>query len=219
MAKNLIILSLFAALLLFGCLGAGEVTEEEKEAPAGDGAPPTGDGAPPTEDGDGAPPTEDGDGVIDFAGLDYAAVMALSVPIECDITTYVDGEPITVKLYAKGENEIRKEYVPKDMEDIDCPKFVWITKDNNIYMCCEGGDFLPDSTCDCFAFICEEDEEPAEAGAASGYTALDLGDVPATQVSCWPWLYDPSKFQVPGKACTMDEYIQEMTGGAYDYDY
>ncbi len=215
MAKNIIILSLVFAFLIFGCLGAGEA----EEGPAG--APPAGDGQPPAEEGqppaEGAPPAEDG---VDFTGLDYAGAVALGVPIECDITTYMDGETTTVKLYAKGENEIMYELVPEDTED--CAKFIWINKNYDVYVGCEGGYYPPETTCNWLLIAtAAEEEEPAtgEAGATGAYESPDLGDVPPTQMSCIPWIYDASKFQTPGKVCTFDDLMQEYTGGAYgDYE-
>ena len=149
--------------------------------------------------------------------MDYAAILALGVPVECDITIFENGEQSTIKFYAKGEGEMRQEYTQKATEGYECSKFVWINKANDIYLCCEGGDLLPNSTCDCLFFECKEGEEPTEAGAAEGYSAPGLAGVPSTQISCRPWLYDPSKFQAAGRVCTMDEYIQEMMQAAYDY--
>ncbi|MBU0532917.1 hypothetical protein KKB44_05490 [Candidatus Micrarchaeota archaeon] len=44
----------------------------------------------------------------------------------------------------------------------------------------------------------------------------DFEDVPSEDISCVPWIYDASKFQTSGKACTMDDYIDEMMA-AYEY--
>lgn len=216
MAKNIIILSLVFAFLIFGCLGAGEAEEGPPGAPpAGDGQPPAEDGQPPAE---GPPPA---DGGVDFAGLDYAGAVALGVPIECDITTYMDGESTTVKLYAKGENEIMYELVPEDPED--CAKFIWINKDYNVYVGCEGGHYPPETTCNwlLIAAAADEEEPTGEMEAPGAYESPALENVPSTQISCRPWLYDASKFQTSGKVCTFEDLMQEMTGGAYgDYsDY
>lgn len=209
MTRNLIILSLIVGFLIFGCAGPAE----EGGPPAGPPVTPPGDGAqPPAEE---PPPAEDG---IDFAGLDYASLTALGVPVECDITTQVEGETTQVKLYAKGEDEIRQEF---EAGELDCSKFVVIHKPNAMYMGCPGEYYPPESTCNWLVMEFEESEEPVEpTGDMTGatYAAPELGDVPSTQISCRPWIYDASKFQAPGKTCTMEEFMQEIMGD-YDYDF
>lgn len=59
-------------------------------------------------------------------------------------------------------------------------------------------------------------EENATESETVTMSEPDFEDVPSEDISCVPWIYDASKFQTSGKACTMDDYIDEMMA-AYEY--
>ncbi|MBD3210622.1 hypothetical protein GF318_04550 [Candidatus Micrarchaeota archaeon] len=224
MMKNAAILSIVFALLLFGCAapeqqGEGPAAGEEQAGEAEDnatGPSETGDGVSDSDTGDEDGAGQEPDSGVDLTGLDYAAVMALGIPVQCDITTTQDGETTDVKLYANGENEIRWESEMEGMEE--CGKFVYILKNNKVYFGCEGSKFPPGSTCDWLTMESEAGDGGEPSGDMGGMTVdtPEFEDVPSTQISCLPWIYDSSMFATPGKVCTMEDYMQEAMDG-YEY--
>ncbi len=195
MTRHAIILSLVFAFLLFGCAGPSET------APAGvQGQVPADTGvAPAAQDATGAPPSE---GAPDLTNLAYAELVALGVPIQCDVVTIVDGETVNTKMYMKGEDEIRIESMSTQP---DCPKVISIFTEDVMYVGCEGQQILPDLGCDWMKFEAEEETSATESAPV---TASDLEDLPPTSYSCQPWIYDSSKFTASGKACTMEDIMQ-----------
>ena len=120
-------------------------------------------------------------------------------------------ETMTYKMYIDGQN-VRWE--SSDVEGMeDCSKIVYVATDTTVALGCEGGNYPPGSSCNWLILSAgSETEEPTETDMDS-YSSPEFGDVPAAQISCKPWISDSSKFSTPGKACTMDEYMDEVMAG------
>jgi hypothetical protein len=224
------VMLLFAiGILLFGCTSPPTPPsggQKNITAPAGGGGTEGGAAGPGEGGGNGQPGTGNGEagaggpaggngGQVgggaagDYAGKDYATLAALGVPLQCDITITYQGKTTTAKLYMKGSEEIREEVSTTD--SVDCAKTIVILKDKKMYLGCEEGDLF--GTCKWMEFNLTEGETQPSGGAAGTYESPDLTDVPATQISCLPWIYDASKFIPSGKVCTMEDLLGGYPGG------
>jgi hypothetical protein len=226
MKNKFIILTVIFGLLLAGC------TSQESPAPSapadntqpsgttGTGTQDTGTSDTPsdTTNGTSDDSTSDTSGTgtsgssgDDFSGLDYGAAMALGLPGECDITTESEGKTFQVKVYFDGAGNARSE-MPMDEAETGCAKFIVIQKTGKIYIGCDTTKYPPGTDCDWMMMASE-----AEAGTSSMESEIDFGggsfdtdysDVPASKISCKPWVLDNSKFQASGKACTISDLMQ-----------
>lgn len=205
--KGLILLSFLSALLVFGCISTSETTEE--------GAP----GAPAEEGTEGEETTteeetteEPEEEAVDLTGLDFAAIMALGIPVECDIEYAYLGKPTTYKLYmdSQGDSSIRIPLDESTAMGTNCSAMLVMTKEDAVYMGCEDQKYYMSEVCDWVSWdIPEEGEETGEVTQMSD-PAEDLGEIPPAQIDCRPWVYDASKFAMPGTVCTSEEYLDEM---------
>ncbi len=231
MKNKFILLTVIFGLLLAGC------TSQEPSAPSapadttqdsGTGGAASSDtgtsdtsGDTSTGTGDSSSDTSEpedtgtsGSGGNDFSGLDYGAAMALGLPGECDITTESEGQTYQVKVYFDGAGNARSE-MPMEDEETGCDKFIVIQKTGKIYIGCENSKYPPGTDCDWMMMASE-----AEAGTSSMESEIEFGgssvstdysDVPASKISCKPWVLDSSKFQASGKACTIQDLMQGYT--------
>lgn len=142
----------------------------------------------------------------------YAQLIGLGVPLQCDITSTSSGAPVTSKLYMKGEGEMRIETPMEGQQaSTGCTKSIFIMKGTTSYVGCEGGSMFSGTSCD---WLMMESEPSAGGGTAGGaYEAPDYSNVPSTQISCVPWVYDASKFMPSDSTCT----LQDLMGGQYQY--
>ncbi|MFH1684668.1 MAG: hypothetical protein ABH983_00015 [Candidatus Micrarchaeota archaeon] len=215
MKHMLIILTLIIGLMVFGCTSTPNAQDTPSVPPAGDdegSGVPAASGEPsdqptvPEETTPEEPAEPSGD---NFAGLDYDGVLALGLPAECDVTMATGQETMSYKMYIDGQN-VRWESSDMDMED--CSKVVYVATDNAVAIGCEGGNYPPGSSCNWLVMSDEGESEPTETEMGD-YSSPEFGGVPAAQISCKPWIPDSSKFSTPGKACTMDDYMDEMMAG------
>lgn len=223
MNNKFILLALIFGLVLAGCTG--------QQAPPSDttGTQPSGtvgagdngtmgeaqgeamdEGESMTETGGETVETGDSGGNA-FSGLNYAGIMGLGLPGKCDITSTYQGETTQVTVYLDGTGNARTES-PVDDPAIDCSKFVIIQLDKTIYIGCEGEKYPPGTECDWMMMESEEEGESSmqtevDVGSGGGFST-DYSDVPASQISCVPWVPDSSKFQAPGKACTITDLME-----------
>ncbi len=223
MAGKIVIVLLLAGLLFFGCTGPSESKEV---------SPPTGsvsnDSAPEVEEpssgetSDGATDSEPEEeqptgGTDELAGKTYEELSALGVPLECDTSVSYEGTATMSKIYMKGEL-VRIETPISDSQST-CDDLVYITKDNAAYMGCEDGSIFGDveSFADCNWLEFSDVEGSAAGDDEHGYSyQVTTPDLKSTaEVSCKPWIYDPSKFDTPGKVCNMEDMMEQMINEAY----
>ncbi|MFH1785379.1 MAG: hypothetical protein ABH842_03040 [Candidatus Micrarchaeota archaeon] len=145
----------------------------------------------------------------DLSGQTFSVLAALGVPLECDITTTYEGTPTTMKLYMKGEDEMRTQIDAPG----DCEKMAYIAKGNTFYMGCETGFIFAD--CNWYSITVEPSNYTTDPDPYS-YTAStssqpDFSSVPSSQIDCKPWIYDPSKFVPSGKVCDMNDLMNLST--------
>ena len=220
-ARTLLAIFIALGLLVFGCTApsgpgtsttpgtAGGTGAGNQAAGTGTGAGAgagTGAGASAgtgTGAGTGAATT----GTTDLTGMAYTQLIALGIPVQCDMTTTSQGKSTTIKVYMNGASEVREE-VPVDSSSsaasTGCTKMIVILKGTVSYMGCEEGSLFGPS-CQWLRM----ETTPSGGAQTSPVQQPDLGSVPATQISCVPWVYDASKFTVSGPTCT----LQDLMGG------
>lgn len=145
-------------------------------------------------------------GTTDYAGMAYAELAALGVPLECDITSTAQGQPVSYKVYMKGEDEVRTEMPVNASSGSTCTKFIGIMKGNTFYMGCGTGEEMFEGTgCQWLEMELNESET---SGGTTTTEQPDFSNTPSTQINCRPWVYDASKFIPTGKTCTFEEMMQ-----------
>ena len=159
--------------------------------------------------------SDEGSGdMLDLSGMEYAALMALGIPLECDITTTTDGQTITQKMYADGQGNSRIESTDQAMSS-GCSKWVVILQKEKMYWGCEGGNYPPGTDCDWMLFEQSENATSSQVdvdyGDGGGFDT-DYSDVPPADIDCKPWVLDPSKFTPSGEICDMEDL---MSGYAF----
>ncbi|MBU0532916.1 hypothetical protein KKB44_05485 [Candidatus Micrarchaeota archaeon] len=138
MRRNIIIITLVLAFLIFGCTMPGQGTEETQQVTQ-PGTPPN--QTPPTQPG--TPPQQEPEEPLDLSGLEYAAIMALGIPVECTVTIDDDGTSVTGTLYVVSEDEFSWEFYMEEMEEYNCTNLLFISKEDMVYFGCEGGKYPP----------------------------------------------------------------------------
>jgi len=222
--KKLLLLGAVLLMVLFaGCVGGEQPPAETGDTEMGDEedgtAEDTGDETEDTgeETGDGTEETEETEdevpedtGEVDLEGLAYMELIALGVPVQCEITTTYEGETTTATMYMQGENKVRYE----STSTYDGKLLIVLMLDGVSYLT----NFMSDEVPECEWLMMEPEEtepEPGEPGDYTYTTAVpDFGDMPETSFECSPWVYDASKFQAPTEnVCTMDEFTDLMMEG------
>jgi len=150
----------------------------------------------------------------DLLDKTYGELMALGVPLQCDITITDETGSTTARVYMKGENEIRSE-MQQTSSASTCPKIITIMKDAKAYVGCEGGSMFPDTggASNPFAgcvWMEMDINKSTTATASVGEEPPDYSQIPPTQINCVPWIYDASKFAVTGKSCNIQEIMNSM---------
>ena len=216
MDSKLLIAVLLVSILVFGCTSppSGGTTQ-----PNGTGQTPGNQSVPPlqpngTQPGAGTVPSDNGgtqpnggttpNGGNDLVGKTYEQLLALGIPLECDVTTTSGGTQTTIKLYkGVGTDNMRSEMTAPQGT---CPKVISIMNGDKYYTGCEGGEIMPGSPCKWLEFTAN-----ATSGATAGAPQKpDYSDVPPAQITCVPWVPDPSKLQAPAGACSMDDLMKNI---------
>jgi hypothetical protein len=135
-------------------------------------------------------------------GKTFEQLMALGVPVQCDITTSSG----TVKFYKGTGTTIRTEM---SISGGPCPTIVSIMQGNTYYIGCEEGTLMPGSSCQWLMFSANE----TGASALGAYQEPDFSSVPAAQINCVPWVPDPSMLQAPANACSLQDLVNMPPGG------
>jgi len=212
---------LVCGVLLFGCTGNGsnsntsngQAGNAPQDQSSGQGTQNQGSGTPDvgqetqdtgTQDTEPETPGNTQQQGTDLSGLIYSELVALGIPIQCDVSVVTPDETLSVKMYVNGD-EIRSEY-DSTQSNPDCETAVTIVKEDVMYMACLGQEFAPG--CDWMMF--ETDESENGAASTGSVSPSTLEDLPATNFNCIPWIYDASKFEPSGHACTMEEMMQNM---------
>jgi hypothetical protein len=132
-----------------------------------------------------------------FEGKDWAGLMALGVPTQCNVAS----SGTTMKMYmVDGGKKVRVETASDD-----CPMNIIIMKNDKMYMACVGGESMMPN-CDWIEFDISGSGSPG--GAPGGSSPSDFEDAPASSFDCQAWIPDASKFETPGKVCN----LQDMYG-------
>ncbi len=198
MYPKAIIAVLLAAFLVFGCTGpsgpSGGAAQGGQQQPAGTGGQ---QGGGQQTGGNGNQPS----GTNTLAGLAYGELMALGVPIQCDILTTSGENPVTAKLYKGTGPDIR---VESPASGGPCATMVSLMKGDKYYVGCEQGEVMPG----CQWLVFSQTASSGTPGAS--YQKPDYSDMPPSQISCAPWIFDASKLEAPANACSLDDLMHNI---------
>jgi hypothetical protein len=141
----------------------------------------------------------------DLSGMTYAAIMALNIPVECNITTTYEGTTSIVHIYYKDSANWRSEMLTPQLES--CQKTISIFKDDEVYTGCEDGSMIPG--CDWFLSVMDTEttenlQQNIEDLPASSY---DYSDIPSSNIDCALWIYEESKLTPSGVICTQEDLM------------
>ncbi|OIO25208.1 hypothetical protein AUJ15_03620 [Candidatus Micrarchaeota archaeon CG1_02_55_41] len=198
------VLTLFAALLVFGCIGDGTTTATPTTGSPSEGA------GEPSEQAPTAAPTEAAEGGL-FEGMDYAGLLASGQSGEC--TVIVTGEEYSgVTRMWFANNKARSE--TEMLQDGQTLTVTAIYKDGKTYST------FPDSAkvegslfADCDWLEFSPDAAEQDYAETETYSAPDLEDVPETSFECHAAVVSASKFDTLGNVCNMQEMMDALTGG------
>lgn len=202
MHSRLAIAALLAAILVFGCASPAAPANQS----GGQGSPPPGQqGTQPGGQGGaagqpGAQGGGGGQGSNSFAGKNFEQLMALGVPMQCNIKMSGGEVTTTAKVYKGAGNDVRTEMAS---ETGPCPVMVSIIKDDRYYIGCKTGEIFPG--CQWLVF---KAENGTAQGAGGGYVTPDYSSAPASDISCEPWLPDAGMFSEPANACSLEDLMK-----------
>jgi hypothetical protein len=130
--------------------------------------------------------------------MDYAALIALGLPVQCDVTS---GGAVSRMYMVEAGKKVRIE-----SSSDECAQSILIIKDNKMYMKCEDEPMFPG--CDWIEFELSGGAGGGASGGA-GSTTSNIQDAPSSSFNCDAWLSDESKFETAGNVCN----LQDMYGG------
>lgn len=145
-----------------------------------------------------APGTE-----VDLTGKDYEALIALGIPITCDITRVGDVET-DATVYIKGNSaraEMSFDYSGETYNSVS------VIKDETVYVQVLE-EYFGGLQTDCDWIYIEKPEDKDQASPS--ITADDLKDMDAADFSCVIGAFGDEKFATPGTACTIGELMSAM---------
>ena len=129
----------------------------------------------------------------DYPGYNFSSLVALNVPLECDISYIYQGQSYLGKVYMKGSSDMRVEIVLGSSLS-QCAKTISIVSGNKIYVGCENKTILPS----CVWFSSEYN--PLRPGKSSTF---DFTETRSSEISCKNWVFDLEKFSTPGAICNL----------------
>ncbi|MDD5339766.1 MAG: hypothetical protein PHV13_00780 [Candidatus ainarchaeum sp.] len=204
MYSRAVVAAVLLSILVFGCLGpsvpsggsdqggqqqgGGQQTGPQAGGNESNGSQPSGGNS----NGGGTTP-----GGNNLANLAYGELIALGVPIQCDITTTSGGNPVTAKLYKGAGPDMR---VESPAAGGPCATMVSLMIGDKYYVGCDQGEVMPG--CQWLVFT-----QNKSAGAAT-YEKPDYSSLPASQIRCIPWVFDASKLAAPANACNLDDLMK-----------
>ncbi len=181
----------FSFLIIALLISAGCVGQQQQ------GAPPLANPAAPVNQT--AQPYSPQPGVVQppgqYSGLDFAGLVALEAPLQCNITYIYQGRSYQSQVWMKGGGQMRVESIGGSGLP-QCNKTISIVQGSHVYVGCEGKTVIP--SCDWFV----SSYDPLTPGISSTFY---FRNVPADQISCQDWAYDPSVFLTSGNECSLGQ--------------
>jgi hypothetical protein len=234
---NIFVILLVVGILIFGCTGPtppaqangagntqstggsqGASGSSEGAGTSGQGAGTSGTGTTGTEGSSGTGTSGSTGGSSgtggttgdDLTGKGYEALVAMGIPLQCDITVTNEGKTTQMRVYMKGSDEVRSEVDVSGAEA--CTRMVSIMKGKTFYTGCANDDIMPNCK---WLQMTVQDSGTTTPGASQ---PPDYADVPPAQINCVPWVYDASKFTVSGTVCNLDDMMKGYQQGNYPTD-
>ncbi len=220
--KMLAIALLIFGLLIFGCTSPSGGANNAP-VPAQNGTTAQGSASPPVNNTVSAPSQGNASGQqvsqgnnsaapsgSNLLGMTFTQLVALGVPLQCDITSTMNGQSVKSTIYMQGKDTIRSE-TSITQKDSPCTNMVTIVKSGTAYIGCNSGALFPSSDTANPLAGCQWIVMNTNSSTTSGspLSAPDYSNVPPAQINCVPWVYDPSKFDITGKTCN----LQDIMGG------
>ncbi len=200
------LLTLFAALLVFGCIGGGEAAPTATPSEAPSEAPSQEPTVAPSE-----PAGEAGEEGGLFDGLDYASILALGESGECTVSVQGEDYSGESQIWFSSQGKVRSE--TQIVQEGESFNMISISVDGKTYLnypqIFEG----TYGECDWVEFS-EEDmqDDDYQQADVSSYSSPDYDELPETSFECHAAAVPSNKFETTGTVCTLDELIDEMTG-------
>jgi hypothetical protein len=201
----IVVILLVFGLFIAGCTGSTNSSDQGKTTPGGAQSTNTSSSGGGSSSGAGA---SGSGGATGFENKDFATLAAMGVPLQCDITMTYQGNTTTVRIYMKGDKEVRTEVSTSSSQ---CSKSVSIIKDDKWYMGCENSNIM--GTCKWLKFnmTSSSDDDSTGGDYSASYSAPDFSEVPSTKINCQPWVYDASKFTPSGgTVCSFEDLMKGM---------
>ncbi|MBI5224105.1 hypothetical protein HY990_06825 [Candidatus Micrarchaeota archaeon] len=209
--SRLMLISLVAiSLLIFGCTNPQTPQAPASNSNSNNPAVPNSPPSNPTPSTSPTPPAQN------LAGLGYAQLVALGIPIECDIASTTSAGQITMKLYMDGTQKNRVELrQPSSRAGSSCSTMAMVRRGNSMLIGCnDGSPYM--NTCQWLQLDVSSSTETgtdAPSTTPSSAQTPDYANLPPTSYNCRPWIADNSKFETPGRVCDFNE----LYGGSSGY--
>lgn len=216
---KILLMLIVCGFLLFGCTGG------DKKQPASSSQKPATTQPSNTAAPSGSSNTSGSSGSSGLTGLGYTKLLALGVPVECDVTITSSKTTIKYKMYMKGKQYRVEMPMSSGMYSgsYGCKtSLVTLAKNKEVYMGCDGGKLMPSMGCDWMKF--NSTDSSSSGGSSSGssstpssgsFTSSDLEKLPSTSFDCKAWTFDSTKFNTPGKVCTMEDLLGGLDVSKY----
>ena len=220
MKNNMFLVSLFAiTLFIFGCtLPGGQSSTTPTPSPQPTPSPTPVTQPSPTPQPTPAPtplPIPQPSPISDFANKGYEELVALGVPVECDVKITSSEGQQTMKLYVKGKTFRTEMDSPQTPE---CKKSVSIFKDlDAIYIGCEKEEILPQCKWLKIGLDVGSVGGAQPTSSSSTMSSSDLEEIPKTDFSCKAGTFTDAVFVAGGKVCDLSELTKGLDTGGLDY--
>ncbi|MEM4389106.1 MAG: hypothetical protein QXG98_00395 [Candidatus Micrarchaeia archaeon] len=193
--KYVVAILVFGMLLLAGCGGAPTQPQPSQPAPSPPPSPPPAAQQPPQS----------------LAGMGFAQLVTLGMPVRCTVTTTQDGQRITMTLWLKGGN-FRSEVKPPGSAEVlvtivrGGDTFLRVTEELRRAFAAIG------KKCDWLKITPQEVAEPPKDRSARPRptSASELESIPPTNFQCNPDVFGDEKFATPGSICSYAELLGEL---------
>lgn len=220
---NTVMTALVLAFFIFGCTGRPPDLEGSDVNATG--------GVPSEPDSTGYSPPDDAGSVPSYDGTTRGR--AVVSPIQCSIVQAAAGGGGAVTEYIHPQYGVRVEFI---VDDPECRMSIFVIKPGRIYFSCPGSttfspcDWIVSNSPEAVAPFSTSDDEVAIicdtasanpacrwwvfAEGASGSFNVDVPEAGLQEIKCTRWNYDASKFSTPGRACTIEEWTDEILARA-----
>ncbi|NYZ78191.1 hypothetical protein H0N96_02195 [Candidatus Micrarchaeota archaeon] len=143
-------------------------------------------------------------------GTGFAGLLSAVVPCECTVRMTTENGVSNSKIYFLNDQYRMDAQTVVESKTYNS---IVISKNNVVYMDLNAlKQQSPETSIPCDWLKIEA--EPQQGAPQPAMTDSDLKEIPPTDFTCAPAAFGSEKFDTPGKACTFDEWMKALTGGA-----